>query len=447
MRALCPNGYTHLNRSLAAHTAPELEEWPSFSRSGLYRDDSVSTHALSSRRILTNISLPTPMCHSHRSSPPTSAQTSVVPKEHRSITRLTSAALQMFPHPHIHAPRYNAGNIALLHPCATLPCHDKLLRSLNPGHEGVDTVQIPESDRQIIPGTPTGYDLPPSSGVISFLHPRTRLHSCPPSTNPTRILRSFSPTHRAALFHSSGLVSQPFARFPPGCLPFLHRITSHTYIHATQPQVRSFQKNINKSPLICHQISIKSLPLHLRYNALKRPRATINQNIQRIMAVTKFVRAQDILKEKGFKTPPFDTAAFQNAVVEYFQAHEVSAKLEVVSMRFVELADAPLCGFAMTEERRLWSMEPRSHYSRRGHLIIDEPEKVYSTAYIIPPFLTPCINCDEEDVNGGKYILRPIIVVDEPYATNAVALLKMAGFIVSRKHKWRGYPAYTVTLV
>lgn len=92
-------------------------------------------------------------------------------------------------------------------------------------------------------------------------------------------------------------------------------------------------------------------------------------------------------------------------------------------------------------------MEPRSHYSRRGNLIIDEPEKVYSTAYLIPPFLTPCISCNEEDVNGGKYILQPIVVVDEPYATNAVALLKMAGFIVSRRHKWRGISAYTVTLV
>lgn len=165
------------------------------------------------------------------------------------------------------------------------------------------------------------------------------------------------------------------------------------------------------------------------------------------MAVSKFVRAQDILKEKGFKAPPFDTAAFQNAVAEYFKAHEVSVKLEIVSMRFVELADAPHCGFAMTEERMLWKMEPRSHYSRKGHLIIDEPEKVYFTAYMIPQFLTPYISCDEEDVKGNKYILQPLVVVDEPYATNAVALLKMAGFIVSRKHKWRGCPAYTVTLV
>lgn len=165
------------------------------------------------------------------------------------------------------------------------------------------------------------------------------------------------------------------------------------------------------------------------------------------MSVTKFVRAQDILKEKGFKAPPFDTAAFQNAVVEYFKAHEVSAKLEIVSMRFVELTDAPPCGFAMTEEWTLWSMEPRSHYSRRGNLIIDEPERVDTTVYKIPPFLTPCISCDKEDINGGKHILQPIVVVDEPYATNAVALLKMAGFIVSRKHKWRGDPAYTVTLV
>nr|DAK94857.1 MAG TPA: hypothetical protein [Caudoviricetes sp.] len=76
---------------------------------------------------------PTPMCHSHRSSPLTSAQTSVVPKKHHSITRLMIAASKCF---HVFDAASKAGNISLLHPCAALLMYDKLLRSLNQGHEG-----------------------------------------------------------------------------------------------------------------------------------------------------------------------------------------------------------------------------------------------------------------------------------------------------------------------
>ena len=53
------------------------------------------------------------------------------------------------------------------------------------------------------------------------------------------------------------------------------------------------------------------------------------------------------------------------------------------------------------------------------------------------------------DVNGITYAEKPVIFVDEPYAANAVALLKMAGFIVSRKHKYSGskyLSCYDVTL-
>lgn len=166
------------------------------------------------------------------------------------------------------------------------------------------------------------------------------------------------------------------------------------------------------------------------------------------MAVTKFVRAQDILKEKGFKAPPFDTAGFQNAVVEFFQKNDVSAKLIVASVRFIEFDDAPQSGFVVAEEKTLYREEPRSHYSRKGNLIYDEPEIVYFKMHKIPIFLTPYITQYEEtDVDGGKYIYHPAIFVDEPYATNAVGLLKMAGFIVSRKYNWKGFSAHTITLV
>jgi hypothetical protein len=138
------------------------------------------------------------------------------------------------------------------------------------------------------------------------------------------------------------------------------------------------------------------------------------------MAVTKFVRAQDILKEKGFKASPFDTAGFQNAVVEFFQKNDVSAKLDIISERFIDCEGAPACGFAASTET------------------IDDED--WGLVYVIPSFLDW----------HYKYCTFPFFVVDEPYVTNAVALLKMAGFIVSRKHKHkrlRWLDSYTVTLV
>ena len=66
--------------------------------------------------------------------------------------------------------------------------------------------------------------------------------------------------------------------------------------------------------------------------------------------------------------------------------------------------------------------------------------------YPYPKFIKDVIDADSSD--------SPFIIIDEPYATNAIGLLKMLGFIVSRKRKsWFGrykylkHHAYTVTLV
>lgn len=141
------------------------------------------------------------------------------------------------------------------------------------------------------------------------------------------------------------------------------------------------------------------------------------------MSVTKLVRAQDILKEKGFKASPFDTAGFQNAVVEFFRKNDVSERLSIISVRFLDYEDAPECGFAA-------STEGVYNYLGAGF-----------DKYIFPHFLGRYFGGTEE------YVCSPYIIVDEPYVTNAVALLKMTGFIVSRKHKWLKHDSYTVTLV
>lgn len=142
------------------------------------------------------------------------------------------------------------------------------------------------------------------------------------------------------------------------------------------------------------------------------------------MSVTKFVRAQDILKEKGFKASPFDTAGFQNAVVEFFRKNDVSERLSIISVRFLDYEDAPECGFAASTEGVY------NDYLGPGF-----------DKYIFPHFLGGYFG------GADEYVIFPYIIVDEPYVTNAVALLKMAGFIVSRKHKRLKHDSYTVTLV
>lgn len=197
------------------------------------------------------------------------------------------------------------------------------------------------------------------------------------------------------------------------------------------------------------------------------------------MSVTKFVRAQDILKEKGFKATPFDTAAFQNAVVEFFRENDMSAKLTIRAMRFLDYKNAPknplfistvpiITHYVVNEKKwkkkkNVWGemikyytvnieriengekTVSRSHI-REYDLDCEQPREWDEYEYPFPQFMRDIINLD----SAGS----PFIVIDEPYATNAIGLLKMLGFIVSRKYKtWFGqykqlpHHAYTVTLV
>lgn len=197
------------------------------------------------------------------------------------------------------------------------------------------------------------------------------------------------------------------------------------------------------------------------------------------MSVTKFVRAQDILKEKGFKAPPFDTAGFQNAVVVFFRENDMYAKLTIRTMRFLDYKNAPknplfistvpvVTHYVINEEE--WEEEEDSW----GEMIkyytvnierIENGEKTVSRSCISEEDLDcehPRIWDEYEypypkfikDVIGAGSSDSPFIIIDEPYATNAIGLLKMLGFIVSRKRKswfdrYKRLPhyAYTVTLV
>jgi hypothetical protein len=148
--------------------------------------------------------------------------------------------------------------------------------------------------------------------------------------------------------------------------------------------------------------------------------------------MSKIVRAQDILKEKGFVAPVFDTAAFQADVAMFFRDHSVEDYLLIYVLRFADFKDAPRSGFAsslfVTSAERLCG-EVFIGYAVPPELLRQEPDGPYFG------------NLQDTEIS------RPHIIVDEPFAANAVGLLKMLGFTVGRRHKSRfGVPVYKVTL-
>lgn len=140
------------------------------------------------------------------------------------------------------------------------------------------------------------------------------------------------------------------------------------------------------------------------------------------MPVTKIIQAQDILKEKGYKQPKFDTMGFQSAVVNFFRKNDVSARLHIIAVRFAELSEYPAAGFiSCTEVVR----------------VVDDEEQ-----YDVPKILV-----EPKHIINEYNDIHPVIYIDEPYVNNAVGLLKMCGFIVGRKKKTYRLPSYPVTLV
>ncbi len=147
----------------------------------------------------------------------------------------------------------------------------------------------------------------------------------------------------------------------------------------------------------------------------------------------KLVSAQDILAEKGYVLPKFDTDGFNNAVIEYFRANGPEAELIIRSRRFVENPKKyPPCGwldFTTWDENlevlvKIWYQQelvayeyfdtPRSHY-------IDDYKRVV-----------------ERD---------PCIYVDEPFCKNAVHMLAiMQGFVVKSRRR-KGIREYIVSLL
>lgn len=150
------------------------------------------------------------------------------------------------------------------------------------------------------------------------------------------------------------------------------------------------------------------------------------------MTTSKLIRAHDILKQKGFVLPPFNTQAFQQAVTSFFTQAGVSASLEVFSIRFANYDSTPPSGFHACT----------SYTSRmRDDLGISRDGWWYD--YPLPAFLGSRFGT----LGRTSEIGIPYVLVNEPYMSNAVGLLRILGYVVSRRHRQFGLPACTVTLV
>lgn len=175
------------------------------------------------------------MCHSHRSSLLTSAQTFVFPKEYIYLTKPHTRRLDVH-----HPARRVLGlcldriSIAMRH----APCGIQAIASLNRARWG-DNVYIPVHKGWVGAGCNNRRTQPhywAKSDTYSKAPVSNRAH------NTTNGILRFLVTCRAADFNNLDLHHPTFARWTPGSGRFTSRYISIPYSHATRLQARHYLK-------------------------------------------------------------------------------------------------------------------------------------------------------------------------------------------------------------
>ena len=123
----------------------------------------------------------------------------------------------------------------------------------------------------------------------------------------------------------------------------------------------------------------------------------------------KWITAKDILAEKGFQPNKFDTEGFNNLIGKFFLEHEVKDTIIVRPARFIEMKDAPACGYINQLDTDIWWQRVR-----------DPNDSFDSCDYIIAM---------------KKGWVHPTIVVDEPFIKNAVYMANLTGGYIVKKGK------------
>ena len=152
--------------------------------------------------------------------------------------------------------------------------------------------------------------------------------------------------------------------------------------------------------------------------------------------MARITTAQDILKEKGYKSAKFDTNGFLEAVAVFFREHEIQSKLLLINRRFVdsktdeEIEELRKQG----EEDYLW----RRCYEEALLWRVSDTERARGWK----------AQFKEEEYEADSYIrARPRIIVDAPYFSNALSLLCIMGGYVVEKKKRAGFYTAEVSLL
>lgn len=128
---------------------------------------------------------------------------------------------------------------------------------------------------------------------------------------------------------------------------------------------------------------------------------------------TKVIFADSILKSKGIKKKQFDTNVFNEVVKNFFMEHEAKETILLTPRRFVEMENPPEGDFIDMLDVSMWERKA------------DDPDDPFD-------FI------DYQMMIQNK-LLRPMLVVNEPFIGNAAAYLRdICGFTVkgrTRKKK------------
>ena len=178
--------------------------------------------------------------------------------------------------------------------------------------------------------------------------------------------------------------------------------------------------------------------------------------------------AKDILKEKGYVAPKFDTAGFMEEVGKYFSNSSINSKLLLIPYRFADI------------EWEKWYTDEEFERMKKEYEEFEEDEEIEEDeGFCITNEeyeLTSPYNFTRADESRGykaqtvpdnhwgikeakNYsennriqqeaagILVPRIIIDKPFFENAAQMLKvMGGYVLERKMKKR-VKLYYVSLI
>lgn len=187
--------------------------------------------------------------------------------------------------------------------------------------------------------------------------------------------------------------------------------------------------------------------------------------------------AKDILKEKGYVAPKFDTAGFMEEVGKYFSNNSINSKLLLVPYRFADIEwekwytdeEFERMKKEYEEDKK---MEKYEEFEEDEEIEEDEEFCITNEEYELT---SPYDFTREDESRGYKAqtvadsywgikeaknysesnrmqqeeagILVPRIIIDKPFFENAAQMLKvMGGYVLERKMKKR-VKLYYVSLI